>query len=104
MRLDGLRALVARVEDLDWPTSEAQLRATSLDGLPIEVLIAPRYEPRLDEATNDAIAGARVAAYEALSPGNVRYELAWGAGHQIQVDRPDLVVAAVRRLVEYDRS
>ena len=99
-RLDGLRALVARVEDLDWIASEAQLRATSLHGVPVEVLRAPRHESRLDDATNIAIADAVQAAYEAISPGRVRYELAWGAGHIIQVDRPDLVIAAVRRLVD----
>jgi pimeloyl-ACP methyl ester carboxylesterase len=34
-----------------------------------------------------------------LSPGNVRYEIAWGAGHIVQADRPDLVIAAARELV-----
>lgn len=102
-RLDGLRAVVSSVEGLDWPASEAQLRATSLDGLPIEVLRAPRAEPRLDEATNAAIAAAWEGAYESLSPGLVRYQLAWGAGHVIQSDRPDLVIAAVRDLVDETR-
>jgi pimeloyl-ACP methyl ester carboxylesterase len=97
--LDGLRDLVARVEDLDWTTSETQLRAASVAGLPVEVLRAPRHEPRLDAATNDAIAAAWQAAFESLSPGLVHYAIAPGAGHIVQVDRPDLVVAAVRRLV-----
>ena len=39
------------------------------------------------------------AGYETLSPGQVTYTLAWGAGHMVQFDRPDLVVEAVRRLV-----
>jgi pimeloyl-ACP methyl ester carboxylesterase len=99
-RLDGLRSIVASVEDLDWTASETQLRAASLDGLPIDVLRAPRHEPRLDEATNAAVEAAWVAAYEGLSPGNVRYELAWGAGHVIQVDRPDLVIATIRRIID----
>ena len=98
-RLQGLRDLVAQAEVLDWPTSEAQLRATDLRGIPIEVLSAPRGEPRLDAATNAEIAGTWQAAYESLSPGRVHYELAWGAGHIIQADRPDLVIAAVQRLV-----
>ena len=98
-RLQGLRDLVAQVEVLDWPTSEAQLRATDLRGIPVEVLSAPRGEPRLDAATNAEIASTWQAAYESLSPGHVRYELAWGAGHIIQADRPDLVIAAVQRLV-----
>ena len=103
-QLDRLRDLVAQVEDLDWPTSEEQLRAASVAGTPLEVLRAPRADPRLDAATNDKIAVAWVAAYESLSPGFVHYELAWGAGHLIQMERPDLVIAATRRLVGAART
>jgi pimeloyl-ACP methyl ester carboxylesterase len=103
-QLDRLRGLVAQVEDLDWPASEQELRAASVAGTPVEVLRAPRADPRLDSATNDAIAEAWVAAYESLSPRHVHYELAWGAGHLIQMERPDLVVAASRRLVEAART
>lgn len=103
-QLDRLRDLVAQVEDLDWPASEQQLRAASVAGTPVEVLRAPRGDPRLDAATNDAIAAAWVAAYESLSPGSVHYELAWGAGHLIQLERPDLVIAATRRLVDAART
>jgi len=103
-RLDGLRALVARVESLDWPSSEAQLRAADLRGLAIEVLRAPRGESRLDGATNEAIEAAVVASYKAMSPGRVRYALAWGAGHSIQVDRPDLVIEGIERLVDAARA
>jgi pimeloyl-ACP methyl ester carboxylesterase len=49
---------------------------------------------------NVEIAAAWEAAYASLSPGLVRYEIAWGAGHVIQADRPDLVIAAIRRLIE----
>ena len=96
--------LVAQVEDLDWPASEQELRAASVAGLPIEVLRAPRGEPRVDAATNDAFAEAIIAAYESLSPGRVHFELAWGAGHLIQIDRPDIVIAATRRLVDAARA
>jgi hypothetical protein len=99
-RLQSLRDLVAGVEDLDWPASEGQLRDTDLRGLPIVVLQAPRAEPRLDERTNAEIAAAWEAAYGSLSPGLVRFEIAWGAGHVVQADRPDLVIEAARRLVE----
>ncbi len=102
--MDGLRAIVAHVEDLDWAASEQELRAASVAGLPIEVLRAPRGEPRVDAATNEAFAEAIVAAYESLSPGRVRFELAWGAGHLIQIDRPDMVIAATRRLIETARA
>jgi len=101
---DGLRDVVSIVDSLDWPTSERQLRAASAHGLPIDVLVAPRYEPRLDEVTNAAIAEAWVAAYESLSPGRVRYILAWGAGHDIHVDRPDLVIESVRRMIDIARG
>ena len=98
--LDGLRQTVSAVDSLDWPASEAQLRSSSIVGLPIEVLVAPRYEPRLSEATNAEIATAWIAAYDSLSPGQVQWITAWGAGHNVQIDRPDLVIEAVRRLVE----
>lgn len=102
--LDGLRDLVSRVEHLDWATSESQLRAASIAGLPVEVLRAPRVERRLDAETNADIAAAWKAAFESLSPGLVRYAIASGAGHIVQVDRPDLVVDAVRRLVAAARG
>ena len=103
-RLDGLRNLVASVEDLDWAASEMQLRDARPAGTPIEVLRAARYEPRLDAATNEAIEAAVIAGYESLSPGAVRYETASGAGHMVQLDRPDLVIAATRRLIDAARS
>jgi pimeloyl-ACP methyl ester carboxylesterase len=101
--LDGLRDLVSRVESLDWPASEAQLRASNTAGLRIEVLVAPRYEPRLDEVVNAKVAAAWSAAYDSLSPGLVRQTTAWGAGHNIQIDRPDLVIEATTRLVDLAR-
>ena len=102
--LNGLRDHVSRVDSLNWPESEAQLRASSLEGLPIEVVVAPRYEPRLSEAQNAEITAAWRAAYESLSPGSVRHTIAWGAGHIVQVDRPDLVIEATRRLVALVRA
>jgi len=102
--LDGLRDQVSRVDSLDWLASETQLRASKLDGLPIEVLVAPRYEPRLSEAKNAEIAAAWLAAYESLSPGRVRHTTAWGAGHDVQIDRPDLVIEATRRLINLARG
>jgi pimeloyl-ACP methyl ester carboxylesterase len=98
-RTQQLRDLVAAVEGLDWAASETQLRDADIAGLPVIVLRAPRAEPRLDAATNERIGDAWQQAYESLSPGNVRYELAWGAGHIIQADRPDLVIGAARDLV-----
>ena len=102
--LDALRDTVAYVDSLDWPRSEEQLRESSLEGLPIEVLVAPRYEPRLSQAVNAEIAMAWEAAYERLSPGRVRWTIAWGAGHNVHIDRPDVVIEAVRRVVDEARS
>ncbi len=103
-RLDGLRDVVSGVDSLDWAVSEEQLRQSSVAGLPIEVLVAPRYEPRLDQAQNAAIATAWLAAHESLSPGLVRQTTVWGAGHNVQIDRPDLVIESVRRIVALARG
>lgn len=96
----GLWALVGSVEGLDVERSRSQLAAAGVGGIPIEVVVAPRADARLDPATNDRIAAAIAAGYEALSPGRVTVTVAWGAGHMVQFDRPDLVVEAVRRMVE----
>jgi pimeloyl-ACP methyl ester carboxylesterase len=101
--LDGLRDTVASVDSLDWPASEEQLRASDVRRMPIEILRPPRYEPRLSEAQNAEIAAAVQAAYESLSPGRVVWTTAWGAGHNVQIDRPDLVIQSVRRLVALAR-
>jgi pimeloyl-ACP methyl ester carboxylesterase len=102
--LQGLRDLVAGVEHLDWPTSEQQLRSADLGALPMDVLVAARYEPRLDATTNRRIAEAWIDAYRSLTDGPVRYEIAEGSGHVIPIDRPDLVVAAIRRQVAEART
>lgn len=102
--LDGLRATVDAWENLDWEASEQQLRVSSLDGLRLAVLVAPRYEPRLDEAANERIRLAWEAAFETLSPGRTTYEYAPGSGHIITADRPDLVIELVRRVVGEVRS
>lgn len=102
-RLDGLRAHVSAVDALDWPASELQLRGGTPLAVPIEALVAPRGEPRLDGLANDAIRTAWESSFESLSPGQVTYTVAWGAGHDIQFDRPDLVIEAVDRLVRSAR-
>jgi pimeloyl-ACP methyl ester carboxylesterase len=91
--------LVASVERVDVERSRSQLAEARVDGLLLEVVIAPRAEARLDVVTNERIARATAAGYGALSPGHVTLTIAWGAGHMVQFDRPDLVVEAVRRIV-----
>ena len=49
------------------------------------------------------IADAWLAAFESLSPGQITHTIAWGAGHDIQIDRPDLVIEATRRLIALAR-
>ncbi len=95
-----LWALVASVEGIDGATSRAQLAAANVDGLPIEAILAPRVDDRLDAERNARIAASMAAGYEALSPGRVTLVVAWGSGHMVQFDRPELVVEAVRRLIE----
>ena len=102
-QLDRLRDLVAQVEVLDWPASEQQLMAASVAGTPVEVL-ACRGWIRGSMRPRTTIAAAWVAADQSSSPGHVHYELAWGAGHLIQMERPDLVIAATRRLVDAARA
>jgi pimeloyl-ACP methyl ester carboxylesterase len=102
--LDGLRDLVSGVERLDWSASEVQMRTADLVGLPVNVLVPPRQESRLDEETNVALAAAWRDAFESLSPGRVDYEIAWGSDHFVQHRRPDLVVASLRRLVDLARG
>jgi pimeloyl-ACP methyl ester carboxylesterase len=102
-QLEALRAHVSRVDGLDWPASEAQLRAASVDGVRLEVLVAARREPRLDAATNEAIATAWRDGMEALSPGMTSYQIVY-AGHNIHIERPDTVIDAVRRLIDAARS
>lgn len=102
--LDALRGTVSQVDSLDWAVSEQELRRSSVAGLPIEVVVAPRYEPRLSEGTNASIATAWQSAYDSLSPGQTRWTTAWGAGHDVHIDRPDLVVEAIRRIVDLTRG
>lgn len=103
-QLDGLRAHVSRVDSLDWEASEDQLLDASLEGIRLEVLTAARYEPRLDETTNARIAEAWIDGFRALQAESLEYTVVWGVGHNIQIERPAVVIEAVRRLVEAART
>ena len=103
-QLDGLRAHVSSVDSLDWTASEEQLRAATLEGIPLEVLTAARYEPRLDEATNARIAEAWRDGFRDLEPVTLESTVVWGVGHNIQIERPAVVIDAIRRLVEAARD
>jgi hypothetical protein len=90
---------IGSTEGIEVEASRAQLAAADVAGLPIEAIVAPRVDSRLDPATNQRILDAEAASYEALSPGRVTFTLAWGASHMVQFDRPEVIVDAVRRIV-----
>jgi pimeloyl-ACP methyl ester carboxylesterase len=106
--LAGIRATndeVAAVEQLDWAASYDQLMQASIAGLPLELLFVDQrlrwqgpYEPARDEliATWRTLIGS-------LST-DVRLTIAEDSTHLIQIDRPDLVVEAVLRLVDRSRA
>jgi pimeloyl-ACP methyl ester carboxylesterase len=104
--LDRNIAAVQATERLDWPASEAELRAVNLGDLPVEVVIVPQpfdVDPGIPDAERAGLAQEWRNGIEAIS-GRVRLTLAPGSSHMIQWDRPDLVVAAVGRLVETVRG
>ena len=99
--LDGNIASVKATEQLDWPASEAELRATDLGDLPVEVVIVPQpfdVDPRIPDGERASLAREWRNGIDGIS-GNVRLTLAPGSSHMIQWDRPQLVVAATERLV-----
>jgi pimeloyl-ACP methyl ester carboxylesterase len=104
--LDGNIAAVEATERLNWPASEAELRATDLGDLPVEVVIVPQpfsNDPRIPDAERAGLAQEWRDGIDATS-GRVRVTLAPGSSHMIQWDRPELVIAAVERLMEDARG
>jgi pimeloyl-ACP methyl ester carboxylesterase len=106
--LAGVRATndeVAAVEQLDWPASYDELTKASIAGLPLELLFVDQrlrwqgpYEPAEDE-----LIGAWRTLIGRLST-EVRLTIAADSTHMIQIDRPDLVIEAVGRLVDRARQ
>jgi pimeloyl-ACP methyl ester carboxylesterase len=93
--------LVERTEDLDWDTSAAELAATSVVGLPIEVVVVRQTFdgiPDLEPATVDAMYAAWRAGLESLSD-DVRITVLTDSGHLVQLDKPSAIVEAVDRLL-----
>jgi pimeloyl-ACP methyl ester carboxylesterase len=104
--LDRNIAAVQATERLDWPASEEELGAADLGDLPVEVVIVPQpfdIDPRIPDAERAGLAQEWRDGIAAIS-GRVRVTLAPGSSHMIQWDRPELVIAAVGRLVEGARG
>jgi len=100
--------LIATTEHLDWPASLTELAAAKLDGIPTEVLAVDQHfrytDPRLSPATEEALIDAWRTWCLVLSPGATRVTIADGSGHSIQLDRPDVVLSAIDRLIDAARA
>jgi len=103
--LDETNRLIEATENLDWAATATELAEANLGDLPTELLfVEQRF--RWEDAY-DPYEAALIAAWEplvlALST-DARLTIAVNSTHMIQWDKPDLVVAAVRRLVEEARD
>jgi pimeloyl-ACP methyl ester carboxylesterase len=100
--------LIARTEHIDWPASATELGTSHLDGIPTEVLAVDQHlryvDPRIAPGTEEALIDAWRAWCLALSPGATRVTIADASGHSIQLDRPDVVLAAIDRLIDAARD
>jgi pimeloyl-ACP methyl ester carboxylesterase len=104
--LQGTFQLIEALENLDWAATADQLAATRLGDIPLELIFVDqrlRYDERIDEATKVRL----IAAWRELVLGwstDARLTIAEGSRHIVQLDRPDLIVASIRRLVDRARS
>lgn len=103
--LHGTFRLIEATEDLDWAATEAELATALLGDLPLELLfVEQRY--RWD-GPFEPYEAPLIAAWERLVLGlstDARLTIAINSTHMIQWDKPDLVVAAIRRLVDEARG
>jgi pimeloyl-ACP methyl ester carboxylesterase len=106
--IDDTSRTIEAVERLDWNASLAQLRASSVAGMPVQVLTVDQHlrfvDPRLSPADVERLIDAQRGWIEALSPGKTAITIAERSGHVIQLDRPDLVIQAIDRLVARSRT
>ncbi len=104
--IEDTNRLVATAEELDWPATERELRAASLGDLPLELVFVDqrlRYPATLGEDTIARLVGAWESLVLGLSD-EARLTIAHGSGHLIQLQRPELVVESIRRLVSRTRQ
>ena len=106
--LEATGGQIEATEGLRWDASLAELAAAPLDGVPLEVLAVDQHlryqDPRLPPATEEAVIDAWRRWCLALSPGLTRVTIAEGSGHSIQLDRPDVVIDAIDRLITVARA
>jgi pimeloyl-ACP methyl ester carboxylesterase len=106
--IDDTSRTIEAVERLDWAASVSQLQASSVAGLPLEVLTVDQrlrfVDTRLSPVDVERLIDAQERWIEALSPGMTRLTIAERSGHVIQLDRPDLVIQAIERLVALSRT
>jgi pimeloyl-ACP methyl ester carboxylesterase len=103
--LAGTFRVIEASEALDWAATEAELARAALGDLPLELLfVEQRYRW---EGPFEPYEGALIDAWERLVLGlstEARLTIAVNSTHMIQWDKPDLVVEAIRRLVEAARA
>lgn len=104
--LDANIRSVEAVEHLAWSASEAELEAVDLGDLPVEVVVVPQPF----DVDPDIPGGDRARLEAAWREGNAtfsartRVTFAAGSGHNVQWDRPELVIEAAGRLVAAARG
>lgn len=102
-QLDGTNRYVESVESLRWAESRSELDDSRLDGIPLEVLAVDQHLRYVDERIPPDMEERIIEAWRdwclSLSPGMTRVTIAERSGHVIQYDRPDVVIAAVERLL-----
>ncbi len=104
--LDGDIAAVEATERLDWPASERELAAGALGSLPIEVVAVPQpfdLDPAIPDELRAPLAAAWRGGLSSFSTATT-LTLAPGSSHNVQWDRPDLVLEAVARIVDAVRG
>lgn len=99
---------IEATEPIDWHASLAELASSSIAGRPVEVLAVPQELRLVHEQLDPDLQAVLIDEWETwilgLSPGRTRITIAERSGHIIQVDRPDLVIAAVERVLAVARS
>jgi pimeloyl-ACP methyl ester carboxylesterase len=94
-------------EHYDIDTSEAAVEAVrSLGSLPVVVLTAFKVDPRIPDRVNQRTLATWIEIQRDLAAMSTegRQEIVQDASHNIQLDRPDRVAAAIRELIDRWRT